>query len=97
MEWVSALTRRMPVVASRKSKAAAIERLAAFMKRTARSRSSGGYLLDEPPAMTPSFPRRGVFGPTGAVHISILCFVVHAADALLHNVSRYYGSMCAGE
>ncbi|WP_257694603.1 hypothetical protein, partial [Mycobacterium tuberculosis] len=37
--------------------------------RTARSRSSGGYLLDEPPDMTPSFPRTGVSGHAGAVHI----------------------------
>ncbi|MFV3492666.1 phosphotransferase-like protein [Mycobacterium tuberculosis] len=36
--------------------------------RTARSRSSGGYLLDEPPDMTPSFPRTGVSGHAGAVH-----------------------------
>ncbi|MFV3565123.1 hypothetical protein ACNJFC_17540, partial [Mycobacterium tuberculosis] len=35
--------------------------------RTARSRSSGGYLLDEPPDMTPSFPRTGVSGHAGAV------------------------------
>ncbi len=33
-----------------------------------RSRSSGGYLLDEPPDMTPSFPRTGVSGHAGAVH-----------------------------
>ncbi|WP_031742156.1 winged helix-turn-helix domain-containing protein, partial [Mycobacterium tuberculosis] len=32
-------------------------------------RSSGGYLLDEPPDMTPSFPRTGVSGHAGAVHI----------------------------
>ncbi len=32
-----------------------------------RSRSSGGYLLDEPPDMTPSFPRTGVSGHAGAV------------------------------
>ncbi|MFV3541209.1 hypothetical protein ACNJSI_19590, partial [Mycobacterium tuberculosis] len=38
--------------------------------RTARSRSSGGYLLDEPPDMTPSFPRTGVSGHAGAVHLS---------------------------
>ncbi|WP_215426541.1 hypothetical protein, partial [Mycobacterium tuberculosis] len=31
-------------------------------------RSSGGYLLDEPPDMTPSFPRTGVSGHAGAVH-----------------------------
>ncbi len=31
------------------------------------SRSSGGYLLDEPPDMTPSFPRTGVSGHAGAV------------------------------
>ncbi|MFV3817174.1 hypothetical protein ACNJMU_17455, partial [Mycobacterium tuberculosis] len=37
--------------------------------RTARSRSSGGYLLDEPPDMTPSFPRTGVSGHAGAVHL----------------------------
>ncbi|WP_209446484.1 hypothetical protein, partial [Mycobacterium tuberculosis] len=37
--------------------------------RTARSRSSGGYLLDEPPDMTPSFPRTGVSGHAGAVQI----------------------------
>ncbi|WP_234713787.1 MarR family winged helix-turn-helix transcriptional regulator, partial [Mycobacterium tuberculosis] len=30
-------------------------------------RSSGGYLLDEPPDMTPSFPRTGVSGHAGAV------------------------------
>ncbi|WP_215426595.1 hypothetical protein, partial [Mycobacterium tuberculosis] len=30
--------------------------------------SSGGYLLDEPPDMTPSFPRTGVSGHAGAVH-----------------------------
>src|ERR1700752_5166695 len=36
--------------------------------RTARSRSSGGYLLDEPPDMTPTFPRSGVSGHAGAVH-----------------------------
>ncbi|WP_214444992.1 hypothetical protein, partial [Mycobacterium tuberculosis] len=35
----------------------------------ARSRSSGGYLLDEPPDMTPSFPRTGVSGHAGAVHL----------------------------
>ncbi|KBT26875.1 hypothetical protein Z544_04021, partial [Mycobacterium tuberculosis UT0103] len=33
------------------------------------SRSSGGYLLDEPPDMTPSFPRTGVSGHAGAVHV----------------------------
>ncbi|WP_257710771.1 hypothetical protein, partial [Mycobacterium tuberculosis] len=38
--------------------------------RTARSRSSGGYLLDEPPDMTPSFPRTGVSGHAGAVHLA---------------------------
>ncbi|WP_284692679.1 alkaline phosphatase family protein, partial [Mycobacterium tuberculosis] len=32
-------------------------------------RSSGGYLLDEPPDMTPSFPRTGVSGHAGAVHV----------------------------
>ncbi|MFV3533490.1 hypothetical protein ACNJI7_20925, partial [Mycobacterium tuberculosis] len=37
--------------------------------RTARSRSSGGYLLDEPPDMTPSFPRTGVSGHAGAVQV----------------------------
>ncbi len=36
-----------------------------------RSRSSGGYLLDEPPDMTPSFPRTGVSGHAGAVHNAI--------------------------
>ncbi|WP_214444973.1 hypothetical protein, partial [Mycobacterium tuberculosis] len=36
-----------------------------------RSRSSGGYLLDEPPDMTPSFPRTGVSGHAGAVHYNI--------------------------
>src|SRR6185295_15143132 len=35
--------------------------------RTARSRSSGGYLLDEPPDMTPTFPRDGVSGHAGAI------------------------------
>ncbi|MFV3541437.1 hypothetical protein ACNJDZ_20425, partial [Mycobacterium tuberculosis] len=40
--------------------------------RTARSRSSGGYLLDEPPDMTPSFPRTGVSGHAGAVQELIL-------------------------
>ena len=35
--------------------------------RTARSRSSGGYLLDEFADMTPSFPRRGVSGHAGAI------------------------------
>ncbi|MFV4647527.1 hypothetical protein ACNJUT_12730, partial [Mycobacterium tuberculosis] len=39
--------------------------------RTARSRSSGGYLLDEPPDMTPSFPRTGVSGHAGAVQKNI--------------------------
>ncbi|WP_234776750.1 MMPL family transporter, partial [Mycobacterium tuberculosis] len=33
------------------------------------SRSSGGYLLDEPPDMTPSFPRTGVSGHAGAVQL----------------------------
>ncbi|WP_234716477.1 polyprenyl synthetase family protein, partial [Mycobacterium tuberculosis] len=37
-----------------------------------RSRSSGGYLLDEPPDMTPSFPRTGVSGHAGAVQIAAL-------------------------
>ncbi|WP_214443537.1 hypothetical protein, partial [Mycobacterium tuberculosis] len=37
----------------------------------ARSRSSGGYLLDEPPDMTPSFPRTGVSGHAGAVQPSL--------------------------
>ncbi|MFV3936743.1 hypothetical protein ACNJPH_17485, partial [Mycobacterium tuberculosis] len=40
--------------------------------RTARSRSSGGYLLDEPPDMTPSFPRTGVSGHAGAVQCHTL-------------------------
>ncbi|WP_214515331.1 hypothetical protein, partial [Mycobacterium tuberculosis] len=40
----------------------------------ARSRSSGGYLLDEPPDMTPSFPRTGVSGHAGAVHLPELRF-----------------------
>ncbi|WP_214606794.1 hypothetical protein, partial [Mycobacterium tuberculosis] len=39
--------------------------------RTARSRSSGGYLLDEPPDMTPSFPRTGVSGHAGAVQMGV--------------------------
>ncbi|WP_215426588.1 hypothetical protein, partial [Mycobacterium tuberculosis] len=39
--------------------------------RTARSRSSGGYLLDEPPDMTPSFPRTGVSGHAGAVQVVV--------------------------
>ncbi|WP_211705067.1 hypothetical protein, partial [Mycobacterium tuberculosis] len=38
---------------------------------TARSRSSGGYLLDEPPDMTPSFPRTGVSGHAGAVQMEV--------------------------
>ncbi|MFV4160838.1 hypothetical protein, partial [Mycobacterium tuberculosis] len=42
--------------------------------RTARSRSSGGYLLDEPPDMTPSFPRTGVSGHAGAVHCVVVDF-----------------------
>ena len=36
--------------------------------RTARSRSSTGYLFDVLPDMTPSFPRNGVSGHAGAVH-----------------------------
>ncbi|MFV3673937.1 hypothetical protein ACNJIU_20570, partial [Mycobacterium tuberculosis] len=43
--------------------------------RTARSRSSGGYLLDEPPDMTPSFPRTGVSGHAGAVQDVFWCGV----------------------
>jgi len=35
---------------------------------TARSRSSGGYLFDVLPAMTPTFPTIGVSGHAGAVH-----------------------------
>jgi len=46
-------------------------RLSAATIRTARSRSSGGYLLDEPPDMTPTFPRSGVSGHAGAVQISV--------------------------
>ncbi|MFV3873407.1 hypothetical protein ACNJLC_20115, partial [Mycobacterium tuberculosis] len=42
--------------------------------RTARSRSSGGYLLDEPPDMTPSFPRTGVSGHAGAVQHNVGAF-----------------------
>ncbi|KAL84532.1 4-hydroxy-3-methylbut-2-enyl diphosphate reductase 2, partial [Mycobacterium tuberculosis SK-E] len=34
-------------------------------------RSSGGYLLDEPPDMTPSFPRTGVSGHAGAVQVEL--------------------------
>jgi hypothetical protein len=40
--------------------------------RTARSRSSGGYLLDEPPDMTPCFPTKGVSGHAGAVQSAAL-------------------------
>ncbi|MCT9042544.1 hypothetical protein N7U24_19575, partial [Mycobacterium tuberculosis] len=52
--------------------------------RTARSRSSGGYLLDEPPDMTPSFPRTGVSGHAGAVHLfRITWCLAHFASAVL--------------
>lgn len=37
--------------------------------RTARSRSSAGYLFDVLPDMTPTFPTNGVSGLAGAVHI----------------------------
>ncbi|MFV3755795.1 hypothetical protein ACNJIO_10045, partial [Mycobacterium tuberculosis] len=56
--------------------------------RTARSRSSGGYLLDEPPDMTPSFPRTGVSGHAGAVqtdaNVTVLRtrYGVHSPDSL---------------
>ncbi|MFV3630043.1 hypothetical protein ACNJHV_20635, partial [Mycobacterium tuberculosis] len=46
--------------------------------RTARSRSSGGYLLDEPPDMTPSFPRTGVSGHAGAVQASKISMISSA-------------------
>ncbi|MFV3495710.1 glycosyltransferase, partial [Mycobacterium tuberculosis] len=49
--------------------------------RTARSRSSGGYLLDEPPDMTPSFPRTGVSGHAGAVHSARLAGIPYIAIA----------------
>ena len=39
--------------------------------RTARSFSSGGYLLGVSPGMTPTFPRFGVSGHAGAVHSSV--------------------------
>nr|WP_086155782.1 IS607 family transposase [Mycobacterium tuberculosis] len=50
--------------------------------RTARSRSSGGYLLDEPPDMTPSFPRTGVSGHAGAVQWgrTVVCARLSSAD-----------------
>ncbi|MFV3782849.1 hypothetical protein ACNJLN_05710, partial [Mycobacterium tuberculosis] len=50
--------------------------------RTARSRSSGGYLLDEPPDMTPSFPRTGVSGHAGAVHDAVYNAVRNAGRAI---------------
>ncbi|MFV4111224.1 hypothetical protein ACNJP3_09550, partial [Mycobacterium tuberculosis] len=52
--------------------------------RTARSRSSGGYLLDEPPDMTPSFPRTGVSGHAGAVQVDarVGAFFEHGPSSL---------------
>ncbi|WP_206600135.1 hypothetical protein, partial [Mycobacterium tuberculosis] len=44
------------------------------------SRSSGGYLLDEPPDMTPSFPRTGVSGHAGAVHAEEIMEILEAYD-----------------
>ncbi|WP_250662766.1 hypothetical protein [Mycobacterium tuberculosis] len=74
--------------------------------RTARSRSSGGYLLDEPPDMTPSFPRTGVSGHAGAVHNAVerrtvldtgaRLFCVPRADILAEQVAaRYIASLAA--
>ncbi|WP_234717731.1 sterol desaturase family protein, partial [Mycobacterium tuberculosis] len=50
--------------------------------RTARSRSSGGYLLDEPPDMTPSFPRTGVSGHAGAVQMGLPPWMVFCSWSL---------------
>ncbi len=41
--------------------------------RTARSRSSAGYLFDVLPDMTPPLPRNGVSGLAGAVHLDSGC------------------------
>ncbi|MFV3877450.1 adenylate/guanylate cyclase domain-containing protein, partial [Mycobacterium tuberculosis] len=54
--------------------------------RTARSRSSGGYLLDEPPDMTPSFPRTGVSGHAGAVQSSVVYDMWGAAVSLAYQM-----------
>ncbi|KCG05315.1 hypothetical protein P935_02065, partial [Mycobacterium tuberculosis KT-0039] len=43
-------------------------------------RSSGGYLLDEPPDMTPSFPRTGVSGHAGAVQEEVRIAVGYRWD-----------------
>ena len=52
--------------------------------RTARSRSPGGYLLDEPPDMTPSIPTNGVSGHAGAIH-GVSCVVVGKLDLFICN------------
>ncbi len=61
------LSRQWPPMRRRRAVTAAT---ADGYSAAARSRSSGGYLLDEPPDMTPSFPRTGVSGHAGAVHSS---------------------------
>ncbi|WP_214515597.1 hypothetical protein, partial [Mycobacterium tuberculosis] len=52
----------------------------------ARSRSSGGYLLDEPPDMTPSFPRTGVSGHAGAVQFVVVVLVVEESFGVVEGV-----------
>ena len=47
--------------------------------RTARSRSSAGYLFDVLPDMTPTFPTNGVSGLAGAVQIELLLDMLDVA------------------
>ncbi|WP_214607304.1 hypothetical protein, partial [Mycobacterium tuberculosis] len=49
---------------------------------------SGGYLLDEPPDMTPSFPRTGVSGHAGAVHYRLDRTILYGPRASAVNLRR---------
>jgi len=51
--------------------------------RTARAFSSGGYLLDVFPDMTPTFPRFGVSGHAGAVHSAVAVALAMGAECVV--------------
>ncbi|KBM53886.1 hypothetical protein V202_04033, partial [Mycobacterium tuberculosis KT-0032] len=48
----------------------------------------GGYLLDEPPDMTPSFPRTGVSGHAGAVHSAVPVVLAGPVSSVIDEIVR---------
>ncbi len=59
------------------------------------SAAAAGYLLDEPPDMTPSFPRTGVSGHAGAVQISVTG-VTWEREVFLRTLSEEHAVLALG-